>query len=112
MGNDNQKSLAQLRQTFAEMDARARQAEQDLEQMKQFIARFEAIEENRQALEAYYLGEWMDDVDAYEALRASASETQEPEEHFYCTGQDAIWNAAQDLYAERIKLLKLLAASL
>ncbi|MDO5666564.1 MAG: DUF4298 domain-containing protein [Alcaligenaceae bacterium] len=112
MSNDNQKSLEQLRRIFSEMDVRTRQAEQDLEQMQQLITRFEAIEENRKALENYYLGEWMDDVDAYEVLRIIDADKQDPEEHFYCTSQDAIWNAAQDLYAERIKLLKLLAESL
>ena len=57
ISDDKEKGLEQWRQTLIEMDARTLQAEQDLEQMQQLIARFETIEENRKTLEAYYLGE-------------------------------------------------------
>lgn len=52
MSDDKEKGLEQWRQTLSEIDARTPQAEQDLEQMQQLIARFEAIEENCKTLEA------------------------------------------------------------
>lgn len=86
------------------MDEKTRQAEQDAEAIRQFIERFALMEQNVKELEAYYQESWMEDVEALEA--------QAPGEYFYCTNQDAIWNAAQDIYLQKITLLKRLADSL
>lgn len=110
-----QKSLHELRKVFTEMDAKTRQAEQDVAMIQQFIERFQAMEENRQVLEAYYQEEWMEDIDAFDQLQEQAQaegKVSASEDNFYCTNQDAIWNALQDLYVERVRLLKLLAEAL
>ena len=104
MSESKEKSLEQLRKIFSEMDARTVQVEQDVKEMQAFIERFAAIEENRKQLEAYYFGDWMKDVAAYEALGL--------EESFYSICEDPIWNTTGCLQSERIRLLKLLADSL
>ena len=113
--NAENKSAEQLRELFAAMDVRTHQAEQDVLELTRFIQRFQEIDRNIKALEAYYHDSWLEDVEAWEHLQAKAvpiSSDELANEHFYCTGQDAIWNAAQDFYAQKIKLLKILANSI
>ncbi|WP_432785430.1 hypothetical protein AAEX37_02270 [Oligella sp. MSHR50489EDL] len=104
MSQNQGKSLEELRRVFSEMDARTAQAEQDLEALQLFVERFEAMEENRKPLEAYYFGDWREDVEAYEAMN--------PQEDFHSTSEDAIWNVTQYLHMEKIRLLKRLAESI
>lgn len=93
------KNLDEIRQRLSEMDKRTHRAEKDVQEMVQFLQRFQEMDANIKALEAYYHASWMEDVDTLYAQEDS-------DEHFYSASQDAIWNATQDMYVEKIKLLK------
>ena len=98
------KNLDEIRQRLSEMDERTHQAEKDVQEMVQFLQRFQEMDANIKALEAYYHSSWMEDVDVLYAQ-------EDTDEHFYSASQDAIWNATQDMYVEKIKLLKALPHS-
>lgn len=113
--NAESKSAEQLRELFAAMDVRTYQAEQDVLELTQFIQRLQEIDQNIKALEAYYHDSWLEDIEAWEQIQANStlkSADELADEYFYCTNQDAIWNAAQDIYVQKIKLLKILANSI
>ncbi|MDO5680632.1 MAG: DUF4298 domain-containing protein [Pelistega sp.] len=99
------KNLDEIRQRLSEMDERTHRAEKDVQEMVQFLQRFQEMDANIKALEAYYHASWMEDVDTLYAQEDS-------DEHFYSASQDAIWNATQDMYVEKIKLLKAMMNSI
>lgn len=99
-----QKTAAELKSIFTEMDKRTKQAEQDFEALLDFAKRFKTMQKNLSVLQKYYTSDWMEDVAQFEKKVQGAS--------FYSIGEDPIWNVTQDFYFEKIKLIKTLANSL
>ncbi|MDO5608647.1 MAG: DUF4298 domain-containing protein [Capnocytophaga sp.] len=98
------KKIEEIRENFTKADQMTRQAEADLKKLKTFVKDFKKIEANLKALTDYYQADWLEDVEQWYA--------QTSDENYYSAGQDAIWNAAQDLHEGKIALLKLIAKSL
>lgn len=100
------KSMEEISRILTVMDEKTVQAEKDLLEIQNFLQRFEEIENNVNALIAYYHSpEWMEDTERFHAQNSD-------DEYHHSASEDAIWNATQGIYVEKIKLLKRLANSI
>lgn len=95
----------ELVQAFTLADKKLETAQRDLDYLKTFIARFPEIIDNFSRIEEFYHSEiWMQGHESLSRLSA--------DRHFASAGEDSIWDASQQFYFYKLKLLKLLSDDL
>ncbi len=100
------KNIDEIKTTFQEMDVRLAQVEKDVKEVAKFGNRLKEISKNMKVLQDFYQSEdWLKD-------RTTLHDNLEGEEYYYSASEDSIWNATQDFYLEKIKLLKQLVKEL
>ncbi|MBE2894921.1 DUF4298 domain-containing protein [Spirabiliibacterium falconis] len=98
-----EKTLDEVCATFAEMDKRLAQAEQDLKMLAAFEKQWKAAERNIKALEAFYFeGNWL----------AERERLEQVNKHFASSGEDSIWHVSTEFHQLKIAWLKRLAKAL
>lgn len=90
------KKLSKQEQNVAAMQARLEQAQKDIAYLKSVNKAFKKIEKNKKALTGYYYKEWMKDYE----------KSGEMQQHYQILNQDSLFEAIQDLYYEKLALLK------
>lgn len=90
------KQTDNAREVFiAQMEERLLQAEADAKFLRDVNKRLKKIDKNADELIAYSYSEWLDDYNDF------SSDT-----HYRILEQDPLFNAIQDIYEEKIRLLK------
>lgn len=98
-------SKESLYQSFTEMEKRLQTAKNDLSEVKTFIRRLSEIQKNIQAMEDFIqTDEWMEGHVNWDKYF--------PDECLESAGEDGIWDAMQEFYYLKIKLMKILSDDL
>lgn len=95
----NKKDIESICKKFAEADKMLAQANKDLKYLNDFTRRFEKLTENIETLVTFYTSDdWLDGRnELFDKL---------PDEVYHSAGEDSIWDAIQEFYCVRIKILK------
>lgn len=100
----SEKTIEEIRLKFQEMDGLLHRLEAGLSEIEQFSKSFDIIDQIDKEIQRYYRSDWDSDVTKFHE--------HTDREHYNCSNQDSIWNATQELYDKKIKLLKKIMTSI